>query len=324
MRGSPTSQTWALLTKSGIMQLGTSKGVAKELAKNQLREQGKPVTSASISANTGIYGFRTMQQYASVWKQLAVHARENFGLKDIEKLTGVHVVSYLDYKAEVGLGRDALNKEMAAINKMEQALEKWTVLQGRYNQYNLRIAVETFREDVARDIPRNDMIRAYPNPGALVSAVPHGTAENLAVRILAESGCRIGEGTQIAASQLRGLTTDAHTGKPVGQFSYIGKGGKLNSGNLSPETYTALEKHIREHGMLASSQESVRDVIRTAADATGQEYVGHGAHGLRWNFAAARMEELQVHGMSRDEALAQVSQEMCHNRSEITEHYLRR
>ncbi len=324
MRGSPTSQTWALLTKSGVLHLGESKGAAKEWAKNQLREQGTPVTSAAIAANTGIYGLRTMQQYSSVWKQLAVHAREEFGVKDIEKITGAHVVSYLDFKAEIGLGRDALNKEMAAINKMELALEKWAVLQGRDNQYNLKQAVEIFREDTARDIPRNDMIRAYPNPGALVSAVPQGTPESLAVKILAESGCRIGEGTQIAASQLRGLTTDVHTGKPIGQFSYIGKGGKLNSGNLSPETYSSLEKHVREHGRLQSSQETVRNVIRAAANATGQEYAGHGAHGLRWNFAAARMEELQGHGMSRDEALAQVSQEMCHNRSEITEHYVRR
>lgn len=324
MRGSPTSQSWALLTKSGILQLSTSKGIEKEWARNQLREQGKPVTSASISANTGIYGLRTMQQYASVWKQLAVHAREEFGLKDIERLTGAHVASYLDFKAEIGLGRDALYKEMAAINKMQQALEKWAVLQGRENMYNITQAVETFREDVARDIPRNDMIRAYPNPGDLVSAVPQGTAESLAVKILAESGCRIGEGTRILASQLRGLTTDAHTGKPIGQFSYVGKGGKLNSGNLSRETYSSLEKHIREHGMLQSSQEAVRNVIKAAAEATGQEYAGHGAHGLRWNFAATRMEELQEHGISRDEALAQVSQEMCHNRSEITEHYLRR
>ncbi|QWV98585.1 hypothetical protein KP005_04660 [Geomonas nitrogeniifigens] len=324
MRGTPTAQAKALLTKSGILQLGTSKGVAKEWAKNQLREQGQPVTSASISANTGIYGLRTTQQYASVWKQLAVYARENFGLKDIERLAGVHVVSYLDYKAEIGLGRDALNKEMAAINKMEQALNKWAVLHGRNHQYDLKQAVETFREDVARDIPRNDMIRAYPNPSELVSAVPLGTAESLAVRILAESGCRIGEGTHIAASQLRGMATDEHTGKSVGRFSYIGKGGKLNSGNLSPETYSSLEKHIREHGMFESSQEAVRNTIRTAAEATGQEYAGHGAHGLRWNFATARMEELQEHGMSRDEALAQVSREMSHNRAEITEHYLRR
>lgn len=324
MRGSPTSQAWALMTNSGILQMGMSKGAAKEWTKNQLREQGRPVTSASIAARTGIHGLRTMKQYASVWSQLAAYAREEFGVKDIEKLTEVHVARYLDFKAEIGLGRDALNTEMAAINKVEQALEKWAALQGRDHHYNLKLAVETFREDVARDIPCNDMVRAYANPGALVSAVPQGTAESLAVRILAESGCRIGEGTQIAAHQLRGLTTDQHTGKAVGEFSYIGKGGKLNSGNLSTDTYSVLEKQISEYGKLEVSQEAVRNAIRAAAEATGQEYAGHGAHGLRWNFASSRMEELQAHGMSRDQALAQVSEEMSHNRPEITEHYLRR
>ena len=77
-------------------------------------------------------------------------------------------------------------------------------------------------------------------------------------------------------------------------------------------------------GARIGGQQDVREALKTAVEATGQEYEGHGAHGLRWCFAAERMDELQGHGMSRDQALAEVSSEMGHNRPEITEHYLRR
>jgi hypothetical protein len=324
MRGSMTSQAWCLMTQSGILHLGESKGAAKQNAIADLRSQGDSVTSSAIAQRIGVHGNSTMHQYASTWVQMANFARDELGIKNIENLTGLHVLEYLDFKAEIGVGRDHLNTEMAALNKMEQALNKWSEKRDLGKTYDLHVAVETFREDTARRIPPNDMVRAYTNASALVSAVPQGTAENLAVRILAESGCRIAEGTKIAESQLRGIAIDRHTGKTIGQFGFHGKGGKANMGNLTPKTYTDLEHHVREHGQFQVTQQHVREALSAAAQVSGQGYEGHGAHGLRWNFAYSRMAELQQHKMSRDEALAQVSHEMSHNRADITEHYLRR
>lgn len=56
-------------------------------------------------------------------------------------------------------------------------------------------------------------------------------------------------------------------------------------------------------------------------EAAGSEYDGRSAHGLRYNHAQERLHELQVHGMSRDQAKAVVSKEMNHERPEITELY---
>lgn len=95
-------------------------------------------------------------------------------------------------------------------------------------------------------------------------------------------------------------------------------------GNISPETYSALERVVNVHGCFEVSQQEVREALKAAAEATGQQYGGHGAHGLRWCFASERMQELQEHGMSRDQALAETSSEMGHNRASITEHYLHR
>jgi hypothetical protein len=65
-----------------------------------------------------------------------------------------------------------------------------------------------------------------------------------------------------------------------------------------------------------------REAIKEAAEKTEQDYTG--SHGLRWNFAVERMEELQGTGMTYEERLQEVSWEMGHERADITLHYLSR
>ena len=49
----------------------------------------------------------------------------------------------------------------------------------------------------------------------------------------------------------------------------------------------------------------------------------HGGHGLRHTYAQNRMYQLQGLGLSYEQALAIVSQELGHFRPDITEVYLR-
>jgi len=49
----------------------------------------------------------------------------------------------------------------------------------------------------------------------------------------------------------------------------------------------------------------------------------NGAHGLRHSYAQERMDELRLHGLTREYALEVVSQELGHFRADITEIYLR-
>ena len=65
-----------------------------------------------------------------------------------------------------------------------------------------------------------------------------------------------------------------------------------------------------------------REILKDAAEKTEQDYTG--SHGLRWNFAVDRMEELQGTDMTYEERLQVVSWEMGHERADITEHYLAR
>jgi len=89
----------------------------------------------------------------------------------------------------------------------------------------------------------------------------------------------------------------------------------------SLSTYQKLDQHIMEHGTFRIDGTSYRDSLKAAAKATGQEY--HGSHGLRWNFAQERFREVQECGLTHLQALQTVSQELGHNRVDITMHYLR-
>ena len=64
-----------------------------------------------------------------------------------------------------------------------------------------------------------------------------------------------------------------------------------------------------------------REALKKAALESSQDYTG--SHGLRWNFARDRMEELsEKTDMTYEEKLQEISWEMGHERADITVHYL--
>jgi integrase len=314
LRGSYTQQAWALMTRGGMLQTGTSKGLEREAIKTDLASENKSATSQEIASRSVLHSPDSARQYASTWAQCGEYAKETFGVKSLEKLTGEHVAAYLDFKHELGQAKDTLDNQAAHLGKLAAALEKWN----GQSYDSIRQGVECMRPTIAEAPEKALTDRAYYDPRTVVSALPAGDI-GLAGRILYESGVRISEGTKIGADQLRGLAIDKHTGKEVGRFDYVGKGGKDGIGTTTVATYRELEKAIAANGgKFEVSQAAFRDALKAAA---GSEYDGRSAHGLRYNHAQGRMTELQTHGMSRDQAKAVVSKEMNHERPEITELY---
>jgi hypothetical protein len=313
LRGSFTQQAWALMTRGGMLVTGTSKGFEREAVKADLAAANIAATSQEIAARTVLPSPDSARQYASTWAQCGNYAKETFGVKSLEKLTGEHVAAYLDFKHELGQAKDTLDSQAAHLGKLAAALEKWN----GQNYDTIRQGVESMRPTIAEAPGKALADRAYSDPQSVVAALPAGDLR-LAGRILYESGVRISEGTRIEASQLRGIGVDKYTGRQVGRFEYTGKGGKIGTGSTSVPTYRELEKIVAEKGLFSVSQADFRSALKEAA---GSEYDGRSAHGLRYNHAQERLHELQVYGMSRDQAKAVVSKEMNHERPEITELY---
>lgn len=319
MRGSIRSQCGYLSTF--INELGKSKYAAKEVARHTLLVNGRNTTSENVAKQIGVFAASSLSNYVERWIELGSFAREELEIKDMAKLDGDAVRSFLEDKLERGISYSHFSGYVAAFTKLENALEQHNVkINSTDRDYNFKEATRDVRAEAKLELPRFEGTRSYASPEQLIGNLS-GTS-NLVAHIQLESGARLAEASHIEAGQLRGITHDPHTGKVIGQFEFIGKGGKVNIGNLSPGTYQQLAHHIEQHGALHHSADTYRNNLQSAAPATNQDY--NGSHGLRWSFAQNRMAELEHSGMGYREALGTVASEMGHNRIDITEHYLGR
>lgn len=319
MRGSIRGQILHLYNASGIDSIGQSKFQAKDGARVALAAEGRSGTSEAIAEKIGIHSLGTRENYQSKWQELGRFCKEEFSLKNMEKLSADQVREFLAYKIELGVSYSHWGGYAAALGKLETALNAYSAKYDRSFSYDFRSVVKELRPEARAELPRFAGTRHYDSPAQLVAAIGNKT-HNLVARIQHESGLRLAGASRISSSQLQGLAKDAMTGKTVGLINYIGKGGKAGTAKVTPETYRQLADHISKQVQLQVSPDGYRESLKIASQSTGQYY--NGSHGLRWNFAQERFKELQTAGVSYEKALGVVSHEMGHNRIEITEHYL--
>jgi integrase len=118
-----------------------------------------------------------------------------------------------------------------------------------------------------------------------------------------------------------GVRKDPHTDELKGWVAVQGKGGKEREIGVSPRTYARLVSMVGAGERFEFDKDAYRAELKDAAAKTAQCY--EGSHGLRWSWAQERHTELQRTGMTYEKSLTQVSQDMGHERADITEHYLR-
>lgn len=317
MRGSTNYQIQQIFRQSDICAIGQSKHLAKEVA----REAGAR-TWAEMGRNLKIHSYGTADAYRAVWRHVLDHAKAEFQMKDVERLNGDHVRSYLQSKIEQGVAKATFQQYAAACGKLEQALQSYSDRHDRNNSYDFRPGIQDARIEARQEGLRAfEGSRAYADPAALVSAVTNRDHQ-IAAAIQHEGGPRIDGVGLIRAEQLQGYRIDPISGQEKGHIEIQGKGGKITEHAVSRQTYQRLESAIKAgDGRFRIDKDAYRDALKHAAQATGQEYTG--SHGLRWSFAQERCAEIQERGGSYEQALAQVSQELGHERADITEHYLR-
>lgn len=305
MRGGMGAQVTHIFNQSGIFTPNESKHEAKETA----RAEGAR-TSADVAEKTQIYSYQTAESYKDVWHQLADFAKENCSLKDIEKLSSTEIKAYLESRAAEGVAHSTFQKECAAINKFENALNSYAAARGTGREYNFREVTHQVAREQGKSLERADPHRAYSNPQRVIGALERAD-HKLAAALQHTGGARISEISLIKSSQL----------KDNNRVEVQGKGGKVRELQVSEKIYNELKSHIEKNGAFQVNKDEYGRDLRSAALSSGQDATG--SHGLRWNFAQNRMSELQSSGKVYEQALAQVSREMGHERSDITEHYLR-
>lgn len=320
MRGTSSWQVRELF--KGISKIGESKHVGKEAA----RADGAR-TWHEIGLKIGVHSYATLDQYRDVSRHCMDYARDNFAIKDIEKLTPQVVKSFLESKVDQNVKYSTFQQYCAVMEKLGTALTAYSANHGRGGEYNFSPAIAEARKEAQATLDRYQAPRAYENPQAIRENIPN-PEHQIAAALQHESGLRVSAATYVTTAQFQDRPKIGAKEKIVlgeNQIWIKNKGGKQYAVQLTPETYRVLKAHVAAHdGKFEVKQNPYRTDIKQAATATGQLYAGRGSHGLRWNFAQDRVAEKQDRGnASHHQALGEVSNEMGHHRLIITEHYLR-
>jgi len=317
MRGSINYQVNLVFVKSSIFQPGES----KHFAKGSAREAGAKSWS-DLGKELKIYSYRTAESYKDSWHQAAHWCKENLGIRDVEKLRGDHIRAFLESKIADGVKHSTFQREAAALSKFENALNMFAAQTGKEGGYNFREAIREVRQEAAQILDRTVETRAYESPNSLISSILNDSYRTIA-SVQYEGGARINEVWKIETNDLKGMKLDPFSKEFKGYVEVTGKGGKEREIALSIDTYKQIENILQEKGNMEFDKDEYRNSLKEAALLSDQDYTG--SHGLRWNFAEERMEELQEHtDMTYEERLQEVSWEMGHERADITEHYLAR
>jgi hypothetical protein len=126
----------------------------------------------------------------------------------------------------------------------------------------------------------------------------------------------------MAASLVLGVIVRPDLAQALGQDVAVqNQSDYLDNVRVSRETYEKLEQHIKENGVFRIDKNAYINDLKATSAITNQHY--QGSHGLRWSYAQERHNEVQQHGYTYEQSLTIVSQELGHERADITEHYLR-
>ncbi|HIJ95564.1 MAG TPA: hypothetical protein HPP94_07485 [Desulfuromonadales bacterium] len=154
MRGSIRGQTLHLLNASGINHIGHSKFDAKNCARIALAAAGRGATSAAIAEKTGIHSLSTRGNYLEKWQEIGRFAKEEYGLRDLEKLTTEQVREFIHYKMEMGVSYSHWSGYAAELGKLENALNSYSSAFQRGAAYNFRAAIQAMRPEAQAELPR--------------------------------------------------------------------------------------------------------------------------------------------------------------------------
>jgi len=299
--------------------LNTIKAIGQ--SRHEAKQQAQYSNPHELAKQTGIHSYKTLDTYRNVAQNLLEYAKTELGIKDIEKLNGEAVRSFLESKIQEGISYNTLKTYTAAITKLETALERYNG-----NSYDLsKSAQEVLQQAREAGMKAPEQHRAFQNPQAVINNISNQEYKTIAQFQLA-SGLRLHELNHIRPDQF--VEKDGKMFVSVEQ----GKGGKdrlveVKDRQAWQEYKSLVESKANTEGKYAGkfvfSSSGYRAAVSRAAAAAGEKE--RGTHSFRWNYAQSQYIERQIaDNKPENQAKVEVSRELGHNRASITDHYLRR
>lgn len=262
------------------------------------------------------------QSLTRVADYLKTELRGNITLKT---LTPDIAISYLEHRSQE-VGQKTLDMDRQAIQAMFQHItqqlnpgERLPVIKSEHDQIltgraytpeqvGLIKAAQTDKNALATELAYSAGLRAHE----LLTLQPIAE-QRPDPRPSLDSKFNGREGQRYTVKGKGGLVREVLIPHPLAE--------RLEARRL-PEPIKVTDRgvHYQQHYQLGGGKNWSNSYSAAANRALGWS---SGAHGLRHSYAQERMDELQKHHLSREEALRTTSQEMGHFRPEITETYLR-
>ena len=233
------------------------------------------------------------------------------GEKDMEKITNDIVEKFIKAKIDQGLKYGTISGYLSRINKIGIALNSIYTSKTGYKNEKLFTpeGIKEIRKNARIKASKKDKnkIKTYPNSNLFVTKI--NPRSRLQVQLIAETGIRRNDAIHINKKQLLGNNT----------IMFKSKGGKIIEKKIKSTLYKEIEKRVTNHTYNITARIITSDMKKVALE---NNIKWAGIHGLRHAWAKNDYRKNLDAGLSMEESLLKTSQNMSHNRAEITKIYL--
>lgn len=254
--------------------------------------------------STKAHSISAVQNLRTVSTQYVNFVKDNYEGRVLENINNESIKDFIDSKLEDGVSGGTINTYISELGKFSDNLN-----QLGYENTN-REEITAYRQELKEEgviLQGEHLDRAYDNAEQIVSDMYDNTPYGLSAELQYEAGLRADDA----------LNSDKWTINEDNTLTITGSKGGVE--------YTTREL---EHDLIERIGEAIENNYKgdyneyreLLKETIGEDY--NGTHGLRYNYAQERVEELRQQGQTESEALSQTSLEMGHSREEITLHYL--
>jgi integrase len=261
----------------------------------------------SVAYDTPFKHSKTLQNNKQILIDVNHYIRQEFGCRSIREITPQMVGSYLQHKIDSGVKSSTFFRTITpAANNLEAMLNRVGVAA------DFQAEIKAAKAIAVEKCPQPDMAsRNYgDNAERVIAAIKDDTAR-FCCHLQLEYGLRANESYKIHLIPGRENVMEIHQ-----------KGGARTIKEISPEDYQRLVSMSNgRDNFYISDYQTVRRAWGDACERMG--VADNGLHGLRATYAHRSFDAHEARGLSRNEAKAEVSQELGHTRLEIVDTYLR-
>jgi integrase len=262
-------------------------GIGK--SKLESRNESGLLSENNQKISDKFHSYKSLDNARRDLTNLGKFAKDEFGVKDMSKINIEIVKEWINSKNAVY--RTASNY-LSELNKVSEHFN--------FSKNDIKELRSELKNNLERVGKLHETTRAYKN---LDKITLKNEKAQIAFLLQRDYGLRLKEAVHINLN--RQIENE-------NVLIVQGKGGKVVEKELSRDLVQKIQENA-QNGVFELKKDIYTKELKEAIEKVGEKY--NGTHGIRHSFAQRKLEE----GYSK----AEVSQEMGHNREEITNVYLR-